>query len=137
MAVKALGEDAPAFDPWVMTSTADPEIVKTISKRGRVLSAANENKLRKARDLLSEVIVQVEDQTEDEKASQKPLERKSAENKDDLPESHDTGDDEPPTDETTDASPADDIEPEADLDAEIVELVEQFLEQVEQTLTED
>jgi hypothetical protein len=146
MAVKALGEDeTPGY--WV-TTLANPSVAATFDqtlnwgikaedvqkridelKRGRVLSRANENKLKKARDILDEVLAQVAEIDEDEKSAPEPEQK-------DLSEHHDSGDDEPSTDEPADASPTDDVEPEADADAEIVELVEQFLNEVEQTLTE-
>jgi hypothetical protein len=43
------------------------QFIQAIEKRGRVLSAANENKLRKASDLLREVLAQVEEVVDDEK----------------------------------------------------------------------
>jgi hypothetical protein len=65
MAVKALSDDSddePADDIHPLAN----QFIKAIEKRGRVLSAANENKLRKASDLLREVLAQVEEIVEDD-----------------------------------------------------------------------
>jgi hypothetical protein len=76
LAMKTLGESDSNLTATLQSNdkavTSDTEISQDghsiVTKRGRVLSAKNEGKLRQARDLLSAVIAQVEEQIEDEKS---------------------------------------------------------------------
>lgn len=57
------------LDPDLMEEAAVSEVERAVAlmaKAGRVLSAANEDRLRRARDLLGEVIAQVEEDSADE-----------------------------------------------------------------------